>query len=398
MLRVRADAAILTASGVHGAGLVAGLVAASSASSPAARVLVAVFIGAGMCWGSNTVAHIHLHAPLFSRPGANRAFSLYLALLLGVPQRWWKMRHLAHHGLHERAGLGVPGVVEMVVLAGFWTGFGLVAPELWAACYLPGWAFGLALCALQGHYEHAGGAFAVDHAGRLYNRLWFNDGYHTAHHRTPNAHWTALPSRSPTAGRAASPFPPLLRFLANTCPTFIDALERLALDVPGARRFLLATHRPAWQALLPESERKRIREVVVVGGGLFPRTAILLADLLPHARLTLLDAASVNLDLARRELDRYAVPCTRIRFVVGRHEATRSPACDLLVLPLAYRGDRDALYRTPPAPLVAVHDWIWRRRGDQGRRISWFLAKRLNLVRRVETQRRSAALARPGNG
>ena len=43
-------------------------------------------------------------------------------------------------------------------------------------------------------------------------------------------------------------------------------------------------------------------------------------------------------------------------------------------------GDRRAIYARPPAPIVLVHDWIWRRRGES-RIVSLALLKRINLVR-----------------
>jgi hypothetical protein len=73
----------------------------------------------------------------------------------------------------------------------------------------------------------------------------------------------------------------------------------------------------------------------------------------------------------------------RVTFEVGEHRAGTPVACDLLVLPLAFRGDRRRCYDHPPAPLVAVHDWIWRRsqRGPAfSARVSLLLLKRLNLV------------------
>jgi hypothetical protein len=54
---------------------------------------------------------------------------------------------------------------------------------------------------------------------------------------------------------------------------------------------------------------------------------------------------------------------------------------DLLVIPLAYIGDRRAVYADPPAPAVIVHDWIWRKRGTS-RIVSVPLLKRVNLVHR----------------
>jgi hypothetical protein len=53
---------------------------------------------------------------------------------------------------------------------------------------------------------------------------------------------------------------------------------------------------------------------------------------------------------------------------------------DLVVLPLSFEGDRDALYDRPPARTVIVHDWLWRKRGVSGI-VSVALLKRLNLVR-----------------
>ena len=55
----------------------------------------------------------------------------------------------------------------------------------------------------------------------------------------------------------------------------------------------------------------------------------------------------------------------------------RALSPDLIVVPLAYVGDREALYRGEGPPLL-VHDWIWRRRGASVV-ISPLLLKRLNL-------------------
>jgi hypothetical protein len=53
---------------------------------------------------------------------------------------------------------------------------------------------------------------------------------------------------------------------------------------------------------------------------------------------------------------------------------------DLVVFPLSFEGDRDALYDRPPARTVIIHDWLWRKRGVSGI-VSVALLKRLNLVR-----------------
>ena len=60
--------------------------------------------------------------------------------------------------------------------------------------------------------------------------------------------------------------------------------------------------------------------------------------------------------------------------------AVPDPA-DLIVIPLAFIGDRERVYRDPPAKAAVIHDWMWRPRGG-GARVSWLLLKRLNLVTR----------------
>jgi hypothetical protein len=50
------------------------------------------------------------------------------------------------------------------------------------------------------------------------------------------------------------------------------------------------------------------------------------------------------------------------------------------VVPLALRGHRARYYAVPPAPRVAIHDWLWHRRGQRSAIVSVLLAKRINLV------------------
>jgi hypothetical protein len=391
------DALVLGASVAHGALLAMGVtLAVAAAPSPAARVGLAALLGVAMNWGSNTVSHIHLHAPLFRDDRANRAYGLYLSVLLGVPQSWWKLFHLAHHGLLDgpdapaRRRLEREGFAELAALLALVVPLAALAPLAFATVYAPAMLLGFLLCAIQGRQEHARSDAGVDVHAPLYNRLWFNDGFHAAHHRAPAAHWTTLPSRA-SRDDVVSALPPTVRWLeavpalANAAlARVIDVLERATLGLAPVRRFLLATHARAWRRVLATVDAGAIREVTIVGGGLFPRTALVLAALLPRAHLTILDAAPAHLARARRFLDEAGVTA---RFVEGTfdagHAATAGDA-DLLVVPLAFRGDRARLYAAPPARLVAVHDWLWRPRG-RGARVSLLLLKRLNLVQRDGT-------------
>jgi hypothetical protein len=198
--------------------------------------------------------------------------------------------------------------------------------------------------------------------------LFFNDGYHVEHHAHPGEHWTRLPHRADPSARV-SRWPAVLRWLNLFS---LDSLERCVLRSAWLQRWLLACHGRAFRALLPETAS--IRCVAIVGGGLFPRTLLVLRELLPQARLTVLDADADNIETAR------ALAPPDVEFVHAWYEPERVAGFDLVVFPLAFRGDRAALYRHPPAKLVLIHDWLWHRRGA-GTVVSRWLLKRLNLVR-----------------
>jgi len=374
------DAMVLGAAALHGALLVAGLAIANAGGS-FVKVAVIVPLALAMCWGCNTVAHIHIHRPLFRNGWVNAVFRGYLTVLLAVPQGWWRTRHLQHHGIHSqhvdvRAGM----VAEWAILL---VGIGLfaaLAPALLIEVYLPALGLGLGLCAMQGRGEHPVSDAGVDHHGTFYNRLWFNDGFHCAHHRNPETHWTSLPT-AVQRGDGTSAWPPIIRLLDfnGFAPTLLDFLERSTFDVGIVRRFLLRSHSQAFDALLPVQGREQLRQITVVGGGLFPRTVLVLGSLLPNARFTIIDSDAQHLARARALLDREAAHLS-IAFQHSRFDGEVLPGCDLLVLPLAFRGDRARTYRFPPARLVAVHDWLWRGQGCEGRCVSPFLLKRINLI------------------
>jgi hypothetical protein len=52
---------------------------------------------------------------------------------------------------------------------------------------------------------------------------------------------------------------------------------------------------------------------------------------------------------------------------------------DLVVVPLALRGNKAGFYRITTGRNVLVHDWLWLRQG-RSVVVSWALLKRLNLV------------------
>ena len=163
------------------------------------KLLGALAFGVIVWWNANTISHNHLHSPLFRLRALNRAFSLFLTLTTGVPQTLWRAQHLFHHAGEPKGRklrLGAFGFVELGLLAGLWLGLFAFARSRFLFGYLPGYAFAMLLCQLQGYFEHAGQPVALEpgisYYGRLYNLLWFNDGYHAEHHFRPKAHWSAM--------------------------------------------------------------------------------------------------------------------------------------------------------------------------------------------------------------
>jgi len=322
-------------------------------------------IALGVWWNSNTISHNFIHRPFFERRWQNQVFSAYLTALLGIPQALWRERHLAHHaGVRWRVRVSPQILVETALVISLWGVLAVFAPRFLLGVYVPGYTVGLALCALQGHYEHAAGV--VSHYGRLYNFLCFNDGFHAEHHAYPGVEWCDLPSRA-AAGVRTSRWPALLRWL--DCFS-LEGMERLVLRSTGLQRFVIARHQ---RALAEVFTGLRVERVTIVGGGLFPRTALILRRLLPDARITVMDQSREHIETARAYLPQ------EIGFDVRHFDSVERPDCDLLVIPLCFQGNLEEIYRQPPARAVLVHDWIWRRRGVS-RVVSVFLLKRVNLI------------------
>ena len=331
-------------------------------------------IAIGLWWNANTISHNFVHLPFFRSGALNRAYAIYLTALLGIPHSVWRERHLRHHSGKDASFHWTPtGVAETGVIAALWLGLASIDPAFFTTVYLPGYCVGLALCHLQGHFEHVRGT--TSHYGRLYNLLFFNDGYHVEHHLRSSEHWTRLP-RHMQPDATHSRWPPVLRWLDAIS---LESLERLVLRSTALQRRVVACHERAFRALLPKLPD--IRRVTIVGGGLFPRTALVLRNVLPAARLTIVDASAANLAIASRFLD----GTIALRHsTYGAHSALQAAEADeghLVVIPLAFIGDREQFYRESRPPLILVHDWIWRRRAE-GVTVSWLLLKRLNLITR----------------
>jgi hypothetical protein len=367
-MKVMAHAGVTTSRSVSRARVEQPAFVGLSIAHAAALVLVPhpAVIGIGLWWNANTISHNFIHRPFFAAPAANRAYAFFLSLLLGVPQTLWRDRHLLHHADDPRsARLRPASQIELAGIGALWTSLAIAAPVWFLWAYLPGWALGLGLCYLQGHYEHARGT--TSHYGRIYNFLFFNDGYHVEHHRNPASLWVDL-KRSAEPGARRSRWPPVLRWLDAFT---LEGLERLVLRSPLLQQVIIGAHEKASRELVADLPLA-VRSITIVGGGLFPRSAIVARRVWPDAAITVLDAEASHLEIARPLLPP-GISIEHRQFVAGDEGA------DLAIVPLAYIGERDAVYARPPAPAVLIHDWIWRRRGRSAIVSRWLL-KRINLV------------------
>jgi len=337
--------------------------------------VIALAFALAVWWTSNTTAHLFIHRPFFRRRAANRLFALGMSLAVGIPQTLWRDRHLAHHaGVAPRLRLSSDLMLQMLVVGALWALLIDRASLFFATVYAPGYLGGLLLCAVHGHYEHAGGT--ISYYGRFYNLMLFNDGYHVEHHANPGLPWSRLPERRDPNARASA-WPAPLRWVERGVGGALESLERLVLRSRVLQRFVLHAHERALRELI--AGLTPLGQIVIVGGGLFPRTALILRSLLPDTPITIVDSNRENLDRARGWLADVTFVHAHYRCQTGVRHVSDT---DLVIIPLCFDGDREAIYRHPPARAIIVHDWIWRKRGIS-RVVSVALLKRVNLVRGV---------------
>jgi fatty acid desaturase len=200
------------------------------------------------CWNLQCISHNFIHNPFFTNVWLNRLFSVLESVALGVPHLLYHHYHMNHHfgdndakgpdgstkdwsSIYRHSADDAPEpfwryclfsfwrvevgpvlrvvfkhgrkqvcqlVVESLVLGGFWAAMLVVNWRFFLFFYLPSYYLGWMLSYAEGYLEHYGGrpgnpfANSVSSYHRLYNLLWFNNGYHQEHHWDPKVHWTRM--------------------------------------------------------------------------------------------------------------------------------------------------------------------------------------------------------------
>lgn len=240
-------------------------------------------------WNINGISHNFLHNAYFKSPALNQLFSVIESVTVGFSQVFYEQVHKDHHkgnadlpdangrtrdplsiykhghdGQPENPwtyvflgyfrddakaiyrsiqrkshGLAYWGVFEIVLFLSLYVAAG-IANWRFICYYLPFYYFGHCLSYLNGYYLHFGGnpkvplAWGVSSYHKLYNFLWFNNGYHAEHHYRPRVHWTdmkalhnELKDEQARAGTRVITMPHALGFLE---PAVVTLNER-AVDV-----------------------------------------------------------------------------------------------------------------------------------------------------------------------
>lgn len=198
-------------------------------------------------WNINGISHNFLHNPYFKSRFLNKCFSLLESVTIGFSQTFYDTVHRRHHmgnsdrpdehgevidwlsiyrhghdgnaenifsyvflsyfrddpkAIYREIKRRNPfeakfGVFEIACFIALYVG-GFFLNWKFMLCYLPFYYFGHCLSYLNGYFLHYGGnpdvplAWGVSSYEWLYNKLWFNNGYHAEHHYRPRLHWTKM--------------------------------------------------------------------------------------------------------------------------------------------------------------------------------------------------------------
>lgn len=198
-------------------------------------------------WNINGISHNFIHNPYFRAPLLNRLFSVMESVTCCFSQVYYDVVHTQHHkgnsdkqdengdtidwlSIYRHGHDDQPENVWSYTFLSFfrdnpatirrelkkrgaseerWGSVELAAVVVtllamtifnwhFTVYFLPFMYFGHCLSYLNGYYRHYGGdpdkpiAWGVSSYSKLYNWIWFNNGYHAEHHFRPKVHWTQM--------------------------------------------------------------------------------------------------------------------------------------------------------------------------------------------------------------
>ena len=229
----------------------------------------------------NGISHNFIHNPYFRSPLLNRLFSVAESIACSFSQTYYDVVHMQHHKgnsdkqdeegdtvdwisiyrhghddeaesvwsytflsffrdnpvainreLKKRGEKEVFwGKLEIYLFAAILTVMALFNWR-YIVFFLPFMYLGHCMSYLNGYYRHFGGnpdepiAWGVSSYGKVYNWIFFNNGYHAEHHFRPKCHWTRMHAffeqiqeKQREAGTRVLSTPHMLGFLDPDLPT-----------------------------------------------------------------------------------------------------------------------------------------------------------------------------------
>lgn len=154
-------------------------------------------------------------------------------------------------------------------------------------------------------------------------------------------------------------------------PTLLDILERSLLYINTLTNIIINLHYNATYSII----KKYIpgltpRKILIVGGGILPRSIIILKKLYPSTELHVLDMSKQSLREAQNYLKTYTNE-DNVFYIHSEYDPSLSKNYDLVVFPLAFRGLYSTSYTT-----TLRHCWIWERHA-RAEVVSMFLLKKI---------------------
>lgn len=221
--------------------------------SPVTSIVISLLLIAFYCTNYQCVSHNFLHNEFFKSPILNTIFSAINSMAMGLPQTLYYHHHMNHHRYnndvidpltnttkdisslyrHGKNGevenlisysfIGFFRIdlialakkaktnfakkvlyIEIVSVLLFWSLLIYINYRFFFMFYLPIWYLGQVAALAENYFEHYGASSgdrrrdSVSCYNKIYNFLWFNNGYHQEHHFAPTVHWTQIAEVKPS--------------------------------------------------------------------------------------------------------------------------------------------------------------------------------------------------------
>lgn len=171
----------------------------------------------------------------------------------------------------------------------------------------------------------------------------------------------------------------MLTFIQNTVCNLLDSLEYITMNISYLRNWVLKVHETAFSNIFALDLIEPPIRFIIVGGGIFPRTAIIIRNMFPDAQIVIQDMNHKSLECAENYMKDLGITDNIIYFKsrytgVNYDVASESVYGTVVILPLAFRGGEicQTTFKT------VKHCWLWENHPcEKDSIVSYFLLKKI---------------------